>query len=212
MWPKGWPISFKHILTMKNKRKIYWPGVAIYFNISKILYKRNNKLWVFGALRGRKYDDNARYLFEYVKKYHADTIHSVWLADDEKAVNDALRAGGEAYTISSKQGKKIARKAGVAVFTHTLEDFGITPQIGGAKLVFLGHGVGFKQTFNAKRHGLALFLKKTLDKFFSWIQRDITISTSVFNKSERIKIAGIKDESKVFITGQPRNDSLKYPT
>lgn len=194
---------------MNSQRKYYWLGNAIWFNLSKLIFMRNPNLWVYGSLEGRKFDDNSKYLYEYVNTNHSDKIRSVWLASDETVVRDVRQVGGEAYTFNSKEGRQIARKAGVAIYTHALEDFGLWPQVGGAMSVFLGHGVGFKQTYNAKRKGVKLFLKEQLDKVFSWIQRDITIATSEYNKLERKKIAGLKDDSHIHITGQPRNDSLK---
>ena len=194
---------------MNKKRKVNWLGNAIWFNLSKFIFKRDPYLWVFGSLDGKKYDDNAKFLFEYVRNHHSDKVHPVWLAKDGKALEYVRNSGGEAYCFTSREGKRIARKAGVAIYTHALADFGNFPQVGGATLVFLGHGVGFKQTYNSKRQGLDLFLKEQFDKIFSWIQRDITIATSVYNKRERMKIAGLKDDSHIFITGQPRNDVLK---
>lgn len=78
------------------------------------------------------------------------------MTGEEKTVNTIRQSNGEAYTYNSREGRMMAQKAGVAIFTHSLEDFGRWPQVGGAKLVFLGHGAVFKQTCNAKRHGLSL--------------------------------------------------------
>ncbi len=193
---------------MNEVRKINWFACGLYFNLCKLLYKRDKCLWVYGCRKGRKYDDNTKYLFEYVNKHHSNVIHSVWLAADEKVVEDVRNGGGEAYTFYSQEGKSIAKRAGVAIFSYALDDFGAWPMVGGAVLVFLGHGVGFKKTFNAKLSGLAKFLKNVMDKLFSWIRRDITIATSEYNRKQRRDIAGLKDLSQIYITGQPRNDVL----
>lgn len=55
----------------------------------------------------------------------------------------------------------------------------------------------------------SLSLKKALDKVFSWIKRDITISTSEFNTREIKKVGSLNDNAGIFITGQPRNDLIK---
>ena len=195
---------------MNKEKKINWLGNVIYFNLSKLLFKRDLYLWVYGSLGGKKYDDNSKFLFEHVNANHFKSVRSVWLANNDKVVNDVREKGGEAYTFNSPEGRRIAHKAGVAIYTHSLEDFGLFPHVGGAKLVFLGHGAVFKQTCNAKRHGLSLFFKKMLDKPFSWIKRDITISTSDFNSREVQKVGGLDDKSKIVITGQPRNDLFKH--
>lgn len=194
---------------MNAKRKLNLFGVGIVFHVCKLFCKRDSRLWVFGALGGRKYDDNAKYLFEYVNEKHRDDVRAVWLAGNEDVVTEVRKEGKEAYSFKSRQGKQIARRAGVAIMTHALTDFGLWPQVGGAKLVYLGHGVGFKKTYNANRSGLKLVFKNMLDKFFSWIQRDITISSSKYNQIQRMNIAGLKDTSSIYITGQPRNDVLK---
>lgn len=194
---------------MNAKRKFNLFGVGIVFRFCKLFCRRDSKIWVFGSLTGKKYDDNAKYFFEHVNANHSDEVKAVWLAGSDAVVNEVKKAGGEAYTFKSKEGKFFARKAGVAIYTHALDDFGMWPQVGGAKLVFLGHGVGFKKTYNAKRTGIKLLMKNYLDKYFSWIQRDITIATSKYNQIQRKNIAGLKDTSQIYITGQPRNDLLK---
>lgn len=192
-----------------SHRKKTWPANALLYNISRLWYRRDPRLWVFGTHEGIKYDDNARYLFEHVNREHGQQVRCVWLAANESVVDTVRKNGGEAYTFDSRQGKGVARRAGVAIYTNGLDDFGPWPKIGGAKLVFLGHGVGFKQTYNAKYSGRQLFVKKCMDKLYSWIHRDLTIATSEFNKSQRIAIASLPEKAKIAITGQPRNDILK---
>ena len=194
---------------MNAERKLNLFGVGIVFRLCKLFSRRDPKLWVFGSLRGKKYDDNAKYLFEYINQSHSGEVKTVWLAANDSVVDEVKKAGGEAYTFKSEKGKHFARKAGVAIYTHGLDDFGLWPQVGGAKLVFLGHGVGFKKTYNAKRTGMKLLMKAFIDKYFSWIQRDITIATSKYNQIQRKNIAGLKDTSQIYITGQPRNDLFK---
>ena len=196
-------------INFASHRKKSWPANALLFNLSRLWYRRNPRLWVFGTHEGTKYDDNARYLFEHVNREHGQEIQCAWLAANEEIVNTVRKAGGEAYTFGSKEGKKVARNAGVAIYTNGLDDFGPWPKIGGAKLVFLGHGVGFKKTYNAKYAGKSLVIKNMMDKIFSWIHRDLTIASSEFNKRQRMLIASLHDESAVAITGQPRNDILK---
>lgn len=196
-------------INFASHRKKSLPANALLFNFSRLWYRRDPRLWVFGTHEGTKYDDNARYLFEHVNREHGQEIHCVWLAANENVADTVRNAGGEAYTFNSKEGKQASHHAGVAIFTNGLDDFGPWPKVGGAKLVFLGHGVGFKKTYNAKYSGTALLIKKTMDKVFSWINRDLTISTSEYNKRQRMKIASLNDENAVVITGQPRNDILK---
>lgn len=196
-------------INFKSNRKKNWLSNALLFHLNKLLYRRYKNLWVFGAWQGKKYEDNARYLYEYVVKYHSNSIKAVWLAGNEAVAQTARNTGGEAYTFDSNEGLNAARHAGVAVFTNGLDDFGPFPKVGGAKLVFLGHGVGFKRTYNTKYTGWAFLAKTLMDKMFSWIKRDITIATSTYNVEQRRQIAGLDRNAKIVITGQPRNDVLK---
>jgi CDP-glycerol glycerophosphotransferase (TagB/SpsB family) len=59
-------------------RKISLPLVALIFRVLKVLSIRNRKLWVFGCWKGMKYDDNSKFLFEYVN-HHYPKIRCVWL-------------------------------------------------------------------------------------------------------------------------------------
>lgn len=163
-------------------------------------------MWVFGGVEGRKFDDNSRYLFEYVCKKN-ENIHAVWLTQNEETTQSIKRLGYEAYTFYSCKGIQYALRAGVAVYSHALIDFGLFPLIGGAKIVCLWHGVGFKEIYNAKYHGFSLWAKKTIDRIFSWTFRHITMVTSDYTYHQFQRLFNLSPEH-IFITGQPRNDVL----
>ena len=101
-----------------------------------------------------------------------------------------------------------AIRAGVAVYSHALIDFGLFPLIGGACIVNLWHGMGFKEIYNAKYSGISLKAKLLLDKFFSWTYRDITTVTSIYTKHQFRRLFNLK-LNDIYITGQPRNDVFK---
>ena len=46
----------------------------------------DNKIWIFGAWFGESYNDNSRYLFEYVNKNYPD-VKTIWLSRNKKIVN-----------------------------------------------------------------------------------------------------------------------------
>lgn len=198
----------KHIV-WNNPRKTTLPLNILLFNWDKMVRRRNKRQWVFGGREGHQYDDNARYLFEYVNKTHPE-IKTAWLCQDEELAQRIRCYGYNAYTFSSKEGKAFAKKAGVAIYSHGLIDFGIFPRVGGATIVSLWHGAGFKKVYNSTYTGFALYLKKMLDKFFSWTCRDITTTTSEFCNREFADCFGLViNKDKMFVTGQPRNDVFK---
>ena len=196
-------------INWKSPRKYLWLFNAMLYNLPHFSNKRDNKLWVFGAWMGKKYEDNSRALFEYVNEQHRDTIRAVWLANTDSIVTDVRNRGYEAYRVDSVKGVEIAKRAGVAIYTNSLMDFGQFPKIYGAFIVSLWHGVGFKKIYNDKYSGWQLFAKKMADKIFSWTHRDLTIVTSKYVAKQFSGIFGLKKNAVIRICGQPRNDLFK---
>lgn len=194
----------------KGPKKVSWIVNALLFNFCRLIPGRDKKLWVFGGREGNQYDDNSRYLFEYVNTYCSDKIHAVWLTKKEETAEKIRKKGLESYIFDSSEGRRIARKAGVAIYSHALIDFGLFPLVGGSFIVSLWHGVGFKKCYNDKYSGLALRIKKTMDFFFSWTHRDLTIVTSEYVKRQFSSIFGLGHNSRICIAGQPRNDIFKH--
>lgn len=186
-------------------RKISLPFVALVFHVLKIFSIRNRKLWVFGCWKGMKYDDNSKYLFEYVNG-HYTTIRCVWITRNKSVVQKVRELGCEAYVSTSLKGILAALRCGVAIMTNGLDDFGLIPLVGGAKIISLWHGVGgFKKIYNENYHGKKLKLKKIVDCFFNWVYRDYSLATSEYTAERSMEQFGIKRDT-IVITGQPRND------
>ena len=191
-----------------NPRKYLWIINAFLFHLDKILSKRDRNIWIFGAWKGRKYDDNTRYLFEYVNRCHKE-IRAIWFTKSDSSKQEVRNFGYEAYCFDEKEAKKIQKKAGVVIYTHGLSDFGFYPRVGGAFVVSLWHGMAFKKIYNDKYSGWQLMLKKMLDRIFSWTYRDITMVTSEYTKRQFSSIFGLTKKDVVCITGQPRNDIFR---
>lgn len=195
-------------INWKSSRKWSLPFNIILFNLCRLWPFRSKNIWVFGAREGTKFEDNSRYMFEYVCRKHQDRIRAVWLCNNASTLSKLNQKGYEVYYSSSITGKWMQLRAGVALYSHGLIDFGVLPLVGGACCVALWHGMGFKKIYNGKYTGTALFVKKILDHFYSWTYRDITPVTSDYavkwvTEMFTLKTKGIK------ITGQPRNDALK---
>lgn len=186
-------------------RKFSLPLVGIIFHLLKLLPFRNKKIWVFGCWMGSKYDDNAKFLFEYVNKNHPG-VRCVWLSRNPAVVKQVRALGYEVYLSTSFRGIAVALRCGVAIMTNGLEDFGRIPLVGGAKVVSLWHGVGgFKKIYNENYHGKKLIMKKTVDLFFNWVYRDLSLATSEYTAERTMEQFGVRRDS-IVITGQPRND------
>ena len=195
-------------IDFKSYKKWSYPLNVILFNFCRLWPFRQKRLWVFGAWAGRKYDDNAKYMFQHVCEHHSQVIRAIWLTDSIDVLNQLKASGHEAYLNRSWRGKWIQSRAGVALYTNGLNDFGRFPLVGGAKIVALWHGMGFKMIYNGKYSGTSLNLKKVMDRLFSWTERNITISTSTY-ASQWMSGLFTMDKKNIFITGQPRNDVLR---
>ena len=190
------------------RKKALWSNIFL-FNWDRLVQKRHKNLWVYGGREGHQFDDNARYFFEWMNEKHPE-IESVWLCLEDELAERIRNNGYKAYTFSSKEGKAFAKKAGVAIYSHGLIDFGLHPRVGGAEIVSLWHGAGFKKIYNSTYKGVMHSLKVVLDSMFSWIYRDLTTTTSEFCNKEFADCFGLDPKKdKLVITGQPRNDIFK---
>ena len=91
------------LLKIFEWRKFSMPLVGILFHVLKLLPFRNKDLWVFGCWTGKKYDDNAKFLFEHVNKKHSE-IRCVWLTRNPAVVKQVNALGYEAYMWNSFKG------------------------------------------------------------------------------------------------------------
>ena len=186
------------------KKLAIFINIAI-FNLCRLIPFRKKRIWVFGALEGKKYDDNSKYMFEYMINAHPQKYRCVWLTSDSNCLKSLKDIGVEAYLNNSWKGKWMQMRAGVAFYTHGLMDFGFFPLLGGAEIVALWHGMGFKQIYNGKYDGLKLRLKRFLDHLFSWTYRTITPVTSEYAANWAQRMFTLNPR-QIYITGQPRND------
>jgi CDP-glycerol glycerophosphotransferase (TagB/SpsB family) len=163
---------------------------------------------VFGAWRGQKYDDNSKYLFEYVSKNNNDEIEAIWLSYNPTVVEEVRQRGFRAYRSGSLRGVWIQLKAGAAIYTNSLMDFGFFPLVGGAEILTTWHGMSFKKIYNSKYSGWSRKTKVFLDHIFSWTYRTFSTVTSEQGKKWLMESFTL-DPNEIYITGQPRNDILK---
>lgn len=196
---------------MQQRRNATWLKNAIRYRWMRIFPgKRDKKLWIFSAWEGEKYADNAKYLFEYVSR-NCPEIKCIWQTK-QQAIFDQLKTNGYmVQLIGTEEAAITQKKAGVAIYTNGLDDFGDSPLIYGAKIIAVWHGVGFKKIYRAqipKSNKLKLFFSNLKWDFFSWVKRDLTIVTSEYHKKQCIEGFHLKKRDKFYLAGQARNDIL----
>ena len=136
--------------SIQERRKKGWLKNAIRFRCARIFRGRRDKnLWIFSAWEGKKYADNSKYLFEYVLEHHPK-IKCVWQTQNEQVFEDLSAKGYPVQLIGTNEANETQKRAGVAIYTNGLDDFGGFPLIYGAKLVCLWHGVGFKKMYRSQ--------------------------------------------------------------
>ncbi len=191
-----------------NFRNRYWFINMIRFYTMKAFTTKNRdeNLWVFGCWLGERFDDNSRYLFEYVNNNHKE-IRAVWLTsnpDIEKRVKDM---GYEVYISNSIKGEQIQKKAGVVFCTTGFDDFGYQPKVYGAIVCSMWHGVAIKHHYFAGVSKMTLAHYKNLIqmKIFDWTYRDIT-TTSSEASTDFFKESFALSNKTMALTGFPRDD------
>lgn len=83
---------------------------ALYLSM---LFPRDRRTTIFGAWWGNKYDDNSKYLFEYVVKNRPD-LNAVWLSDNDNVVKEIIKKGYPAYHSKSLKAILLALRVALA--------------------------------------------------------------------------------------------------
>lgn len=177
---------------------------------------RDNHVWIFACWGGQRYDDNSRYLYEYILKRHPE-IRAVWVSRKKDLAEQLCAKGYPAVWDHSREGCKLMLTAGVAFYTNGLDDFSQVCLLYGATIVHLGHAASAikKSMFQKKdyeTYSLKYFFKEVKDKLFNWYYFSYTIATSAESARSKMLTYHIKDMRKVIMTGMPRNDILNDHT
>ncbi len=191
-----------------NNRKKYWFPNMLLFYLLRLNVCRDKNLWIFGSWEGNRYDDNSRHLFEYIREMHPD-IRAVWLANCENIVSEIRKKGYEAYISGSREGRRIQLRAGAVFYTNGIDDFGNIGYFYGAKIISLWHGFGIKNIYFAgMKKDIRYWKNRLQNRIFSWVGRDITISSSKAC-SDYFRRAFCLRKEQIQITGFPRNDIFR---
>ena len=190
------------------------------------LTEKNNDIWVFGAIRGTKYMDNAKYLFEYVHE-HTD-IQAVWISKSQDVVDELKAKGFNAFYEYTTEAYTYAKKAKVAVITHRgskkKSDLPFQVFSKKTKIIQLWHGIplkkiayddkvfSFKQNEESLKWKLKVFLKKIFFPFLNYVHEPSLVLALSKETQEIFSQAFRTPKEKVLITGYPRNDILLQNT
>ncbi len=196
-----------------NERIKYWSQLLLLpiYGLS-FLMPRNKKIWLFGSTFGRRFAENPRYFYLYVRQ-NCPKIHAVWISHDKEIVEYLNSNGYEAYSYHSLKGIYYALHAGVYIFDNYSKDINFW-QSGGAIKINLWHGSGNKRTnhdnlFDKVRHPKNLWERwKTFPRRLSDEKPNhYTLATSPAMRDIFIS-AFATDYNHIIMEGYPRNDIL----
>ncbi len=177
----------------------------IFYGFS-FLIPRDKNTWVFGSFG--TYNDNSRYLFEYVIQEHKD-IRAIWISSDDQSLLLASRHG-EAYQRNSFKGLYYALRAKVYVYAAYTRDI-CWYASGGAYKVNLWHGIPLKKIeFDIRTPPLVnVFHNANLVAHFkhphAHIRHDLVLSPSQYVYEYSFKSAfRLRSEAEIVISQYPR--------
>lgn len=113
---------------------------ALLFYFVSYSFPRKKNVWLFGESTG--FNNNSKYLFLYVLKNYPE-IKAIWIGRERKIVNEVRGLGYNAYHRYSIKGlwACLTSKYYIVSTVHGCINFWTS---GGAKIINLWHGVGWK--------------------------------------------------------------------
>lgn len=191
-------------------------------HIVSLIVPRTKNIWVFGAWHGRRYADNSRFVYEFVRSRRVP-VRAVWLSHEPKIVRRIRKDGGEAHLIRSWRGFWAACRAGVTVVSCAYDDVNVVALSRSFK-VQLWHGTPFKRIGHdiyRDRHLARGQLRRSVQELKKWVRRafpfivstveqqswDLIISPSAF-LNDRFCSAFDVPPTSLRVTGYPRVDAI----
>ncbi|MDP5131102.1 MAG: CDP-glycerol glycerophosphotransferase family protein [Paraglaciecola sp.] len=183
--------------------------------LANILPKKKNN-WVFGAWFGKRYSDNPKVFFEYVRTHHPE-IDATWIATEPGVVLAIRELGHNAFLARSIQGIIYQLRADKAFICQSAHDDLFAPSVGrGTKVINLWHGLPIKKimydTFDNSKKAKNFWGK--LEDFltpYNQHRNDLLLATS--DETQLLLANAFKlPKKQVVITGFPRNDVFQPNT
>jgi len=185
----------------------------LFFPLSTLLdiIPVNKNIWVFGTGLGENYNDNSKYLFEYVINNNGgkSKIRPIWLTKNKTILETLKKEGKEVYLFHSVKGLFYSLVSGVVIVSFSWIDLPLTSFIlRKKKVVQLWHGTPFRKV-DFKSGSLFEKLLKVI--FLSYLGREfdlVLVATPKVIEIHRLKNVSNIDEEKIKVTGSPRTDIL----
>lgn len=173
---------------------------------------RDNRLILFGAWFGKKYDDNPKYLFEYILQNHKE-IKAYWLTSDRTVFKQLNDAGLPVVLSSTIKARYLALRAKYFVLCTWLNgaDGGteLMKYYGNVVFINLWHGVPLKKIMydDNYHYNQKLPILDRIDIALKKYPYRKTYHISTSETFEEIYQSCFRTDAKHILNlGQPRND------
>jgi len=171
------------------------------------LIPKQDNLWVLGSSSGYRYNDNSKYLYEYL--HEKSDIKAVWLTKSREILTKLRNEGKVAYHFYSLQGIWIALRARYITISYSYDDVSFFCYLNNldAVIVQLYHGTPLKRLETINHWPVfKLFAKRCLLAFLGR-QYDYVFCASDSGAEALNQFFKI-DKKHFKVSGFPRNDVL----
>ena len=207
-------------------RKLVYNLLWVLYPLTYII-PRKKEIWVFGS-NFNKYNDNSKYLFEYVSE-NLPAIDPIWITGSRNLVNELRNKGLMAEWRYSFKGMLSVAQAGAFIYCHGYTDVNMWLKRGALKLN-LWHGVGYKKIGASIDRGpnrklyqprglleniwVRLHSPQLVDKSFYLLATSKITKANYSNSfcipENKIIIAGYPRLTPFFIPSEPPEDWLQF--
>lgn len=179
--------------------------------LASFFIKRDINTWVFSSWEGKQYNDNSKYLFEYIVNNKTD-IKAVWITKDKRILKVLKKNNRPVLYCYSPLGLYTQLKAGACFFTQfPNSDFLGAAVINKSLLVQLWHGMPLKKILlddsDYLRYQKSL-VNRILILFFPWSRHKWDLVVSPSKKAEKEFRSAFGSHPIIINSGYPRNENL----
>lgn len=185
--------------------------VRVVFLAAISLIPKSKKVWVFGAWFGKKFADNPKYFFNYIKDLPEGTIKPIWICKDHeliKIVTSKYHNDIDIYHHMSLLGIYYQLTASVTFVGHSISS-DLNPWFisFSTKRIQMWHGIplkkiGFDDELSTRTWHKSNFFKLLSNDYYDYILSSGNLVSTLFSSAFDIPL------NKVVETGFPRNDGL----
>ncbi|MCX4193372.1 CDP-glycerol glycerophosphotransferase family protein [Methylophaga sp. OBS1] len=203
--------SIKHGLLRLVRSPTLQKLLQFVTNTTARFVKTDKALVLCGAMNGKLYGDNSKYIYEWLLMQN-DGARPVWITRNRDVYRDLKRRGRPVVLSTSLAGWICLMRARVGVFTNSLYDLAMLPSLipQRVSLIALRHGRSVKRIRFARQGHVISELEK-YDRLLESRLIRYAISTSEMISDMQEECLQIGREKHV-VTGYPRNDLLDTPT